>query len=175
MTERKNPWGTEGRQVFKTKGRKLTDKQIAFINEYMVDLNASTACVRAGYQTANGNVLGSQLLAKPAIKEEIAKRQAIKAQKSEVTAEYLIQKLIAIIQREEEQNPQAALRAIELAGKSIAMFKERQEISGPDGKAIEMEQRVSEDANDFTRRISELAKRSGTDGSTVIPFRGGTK
>jgi hypothetical protein len=60
------------------------------------------------------------------------------------------------------------LRAIELAGKSIALWKERQEISGPDGEAIKHEQHIKESVADFTSRISSLAKRGGQ--TNVVEF-----
>ena len=56
--------------------RELTPKQARFIEEYLVDLNATKAAIRAGYsaKTANGHV--GQLLANQAIKAEIDKLKA---------------------------------------------------------------------------------------------------
>lgn len=105
----------------------------------------------------------------PLVREEIAKRLEKRSDKSELTAEYLIQKLLNIIEADETKIPDT-LRAIELAGKSIALWKERQEISGPDGAAIQQEINTKESVADFTRRISGLAKRNGTD--NVVPLRG---
>ena len=117
-------------------------------------------------------------MANPLVVQEINRRNALREVKSEVQAEYLIQKLMQIIARTEEDNPQAALRAIELAGKSIALWKERQEISGPDGEAIKHEQHVKESVADFTSRIKSLSSRAtGTDGAsgkgTVVKFPDG--
>jgi hypothetical protein len=78
-----------------------------------------------------------------------------------------------IIEDTQADNPQACLRAIELAGKSIALWKERQEISGPDGEAIKHEQQVRENVADFTSRIASLAKRNGTSNVLEFPERGG--
>jgi phage terminase small subunit len=59
-------------------GRKLTPKQRLFIKEYLVDLNATQAAIRAGYSVYTANEQGSRLLAnvsiKSAIKEEMDKR-----------------------------------------------------------------------------------------------------
>lgn len=158
-----------------TKGHKITPKMRSFIDEYMVDLNATKAVIRSSYST-HGNAqacrLAAELMAHPLIKEEIGKRLDKKTQKVEVRAEYLINKLMNIVENTEEDNPQAAIRALELLGKSIALWKERQEISGVDGEAIKHEQHVKESVADFTSRISRLAQRNGTDGANVIPIRG---
>lgn len=144
------------------RGRKLTVKQSSFVDHYMTLGVASKACLAAGYNTINPVRQGTELLQNPAIKEEIERRRVARMEKSEVTVEYLTQKLLEIIAKEQDENPQAALRAIELAGKSIAMFKERQEISGPDGEAIRInEQRVQEEADAFKSRIASMAKRGG--------------
>lgn len=157
----------------KGKGSKLSHKMQMFVDEYIVDLNASKACVRAGYATNNPNRLGTDLLRHPLVIKAIDEKLAKRRERMEIKADYLINKLINIIEATEEDNPQAALRAIELAGKSIALWKERQEISGPDGGAIEMEQRLKEDVADFTSKLSRLAQSTGTAGVVKFPDRKG--
>lgn len=170
----------EGRTESKAyKGRKLTPKMLTFIDAYFgeANFNALKAMELSAYQNSNkvaAHEHASQLMQHPLIIAEIKRRHDLRAQKSEVKAEYLINKLMQIIEAEQETNPQAALRAIELAGKSIALWKERQEISGVDGEAIKHEQHVKESVADFTSRIASLAQRSGQDGATVVPFTRGT-
>lgn len=151
------------------KGAKLSHRMIRFVDEFMVDMNGSAAVARAGFKTQNPNRRATELLNHPLIKKEIDRRMEKKQQNSEVRAEYLINKLIKIIEATEDDNPQAALRAIELAGKSIALWKERQEISGPDGQAIEVEQRTQKDVEDFKGRIASIASRGGEGGVTKFP------
>lgn len=110
----------------------------------------------------------------PQVKAEIDRRLKARSdrieeqmtQTIEVTPDRLISKLFQIIEAEQERNPNAALRAIELAGKSIALWKERQELSGPDGTAIQHEQHVKESVADFTSKLEQLKSRgnSGGDG-----------
>lgn len=50
---------------------KLTPKQRRFVEEYCVDFNATQAAVRAGYSERTARAIGSENLAKPAIKAEI--------------------------------------------------------------------------------------------------------
>lgn len=158
------------------KGRKLTPKMESFINAYFSDanFNAVEAVRKSDYNSKQApHIMAGQLMAHPLISREIEKRLEKRRQKSEVKAEILIQKLMEIIDRTEENNPNAALRAIELAGKSIALWKERQEISGPDGEAIKHEQRVRENVTDFTSRIASLATRAGKSNVVELPVRRG--
>lgn len=145
----------------KGKGSKLSAKMQLFISEYLVDLNATEAVKRAGYKSKDPNRLGTELLRHPLIKEQIDAAMEKRIEVNEVKADYLINKLISIIERTEKGNPSACLRAIELAGKSIALWKERQEISGPDGGAIKTEQKIKEDVDAFTSSLARLARRNG--------------
>lgn len=162
--------------------RKLTPKMLSFIDAYFgeANFNATKAYQLSAYEkrstskaTLDKNV--SELMAKPLIRDEIKRRLAQRQQQQEVKAEYLIQKLMQIIEKTQEENPQAALRAIELAGKSIALWKDRQEISGPDGEAIKHEQQVKESVADFTNRLKSLTSRVASEDAregagTVVEF-----
>lgn len=156
----------------KGKGSKLGPKMERFVEEYLVDLNASEAVIRAGYKTRNKNRMGAELLRHPLVKAAIDERIDARRERMELTADYVLTKLVAIVEDTERGNPQAALRGLELLGKHLGLYKDRQEISGPDGGAIEMEQRVKEDVADFTSRLSSLAKRQGTSGVVEFPKSG---
>ena len=156
----------------KGKGSKLSPKMERFVEEYLIDLNASEAVLRAGYKTRNQNRIATDLLQHPLVEAEIKKRTEARREKSELKAEYLINKLIALIESPTTKDSDT-LRAIELAGKSIALWKERQEISGPDGEAIRTEQKVQEDAADFTRKLSRLASSGGAGEVVSFPNRRG--
>lgn len=160
------------------RGTKLTPKMLSFINAYMGEAkgNGLEAMRLSDYQCKTAHSLHqtyAELMNHPLVKAEIERRQLRKEQESGVKAEYLIAKLLAIIEDTQTENPQAALRAIELAGKSIALWRERQELSGPDGEAIKHEQQVKESVAQFTSRISSLIKRSGTDNVIELPKRRG--
>jgi phage terminase small subunit len=74
----------------------LTDKQAAFVNEYVVDLNATQAAKRAGYSTDTARVIGSQLLAKPEIASAIAEAQKARSERTGVTADRVVTELAKI-------------------------------------------------------------------------------
>lgn len=147
----------------KGKGSKLSDKQRLFVDEYLVDLNGSQAVLRAGYVTTSPNRIATDLLRHPLVRKEIEKRQEERVARTALSQDFVINKLIAIVEDTEKGNPQAALRGLELLGKHLAMFRERQEISGPDGAAIEYQQKVKEDAADFASAISRLIERGRKD------------
>lgn len=154
------------------KGKKLTLKMVEFVDLYMIHMNATKAVELGSYKTINPARHAADLMQHPLIRAEIEKRLAIRSEKSVVEAEYLIQKLFKIVDNDEIKTSDQ-LRAIELLGKVIALWKERQEISGPDGEAIRHEQNVRESVDDFTTRIAGLAKRNTVPGTdNVIPFNG---
>lgn len=155
------------------RGHKLTPKMIEFIDLYMVHMSPTKAVELSSYKVKDANRHAAELMQHPLIIEEIKRRMTLRSEKHELTAEFLITKLINIVNTNEADNPNTALRGIELLGKSIALWKERQEISGPDGAAIKHEQTIKENASDFTSRISGLAKRAGTAESNVVPIRRG--
>lgn len=67
--------------------RELTPKQAKFIAEYLVDLNASAAAVRAGYSAKFSNSNAPKLLQNPAIAAALTAAQADLAKRVEVTQE----------------------------------------------------------------------------------------
>lgn len=57
---------------------KLTAKQQRFCDEYLIDLNATQAAIRAGYSPKTARMIANENLTKPYIKEYIEKRMAEK-------------------------------------------------------------------------------------------------
>ena len=141
----------------------LTERQRRFCEEYLVDLNATQAVLRAGYKTKYPNRIGFQLMENAAVRIAIDGLRAARADKSlDVTKDFVllgIQK--AIRKAEESNNTNAMLRGYELLARHLGMFIERTEISGPDGEAIKMEQKVKEDVADFKSKLARLASVGG--------------
>lgn len=70
----------------------LTAKQKLFVKEYMVDLNATQAAIRAGYSAKTAEAIGFENLRKPNIAEAIKAAQDKRAAKVEITAEMVMQR-----------------------------------------------------------------------------------
>lgn len=75
---------------------KLTDKQKEFVRQYLVDLNATQAAIRAGYSERTASRIGPQLLGKTCVREAIEKAQAKRAQRVEITADRVVAELAKI-------------------------------------------------------------------------------
>lgn len=75
---------------------KLTPKQRRFIDEYLIDLNATQAAIRAGYSEKTAYSIGVQLLKKLEIQAEIQKRRNRLQNKLEIAQERVLQELAAI-------------------------------------------------------------------------------
>jgi phage terminase small subunit len=71
----------------------LTAKQMAFVGEYLVDLNATKAATRAGYSAKNADKIGPELLGKTRVAEAISAAQAARAAKLEIKAEDVLRRL----------------------------------------------------------------------------------
>lgn len=74
----------------------LTDKQEMFCREYLVDLNATQAAIRAGYSEKTANEQGAQNLAKLSIAERIAELKLERNEAVKVDAEYVLRRLVEI-------------------------------------------------------------------------------
>ena len=75
---------------------KLTNKQKRFCQEYLIDLNATKAAIRAGYCKKNARQIGSENLTKLDIQQEIKRLMDARAKKTEITAEQVLRELAKI-------------------------------------------------------------------------------
>ncbi|AGY47923.1 terminase small subunit [Bacillus phage poppyseed] len=75
---------------------RLTPKQQMFVKEYLIDLNATQAALRAGYSAKTAKQTGTENLSKPIIQAEIQKHMNNRAEKIDVSADRILQELAAI-------------------------------------------------------------------------------
>jgi phage terminase small subunit len=71
----------------------VTDKQQRFIEEYLVDLNATQAAIRAGYSEDTAYSIGWENLKKPEISAAIEEAQKARAQRTEINADWVLKRL----------------------------------------------------------------------------------
>lgn len=71
----------------------LNERQLAFVREYQVDLNATRAAVRAGYSVKAARAYGSVLLNNPLVKAAIDIVRAKSAKRTEVKADQVVREL----------------------------------------------------------------------------------
>ena len=141
----------------------LTEKQRRFCEEFLKDLNATQAVVRAGYDTKYPNRIAFQLMENPAIRIAIDAIRSERNKSTDVTKDFVLQAIMKTIrQAEADGNHNAVLRGLEMLAKHLGMFIDRTEISGPDGKEIEIKQKkVKEEADSFIDLIDRTAKNLG--------------
>src|SRR4051812_5246742 len=106
----------------------LTPKQQRFVAEYLIDLNATQAAIRAGYSEKTAEQGAAQLLRNIKVRTAVDAAIAKRAGKLEITAEKVLRDIEdARAGAMNEGQFSAAIRAAELHGKHIGMFVERTE------------------------------------------------
>lgn len=131
----------------------LTPKQQRFVEEYLIDLNATQAAIRAGYSEKTAQEIGSENLSKPMVAKAIAEAQEKLSNKAQVTVEMVVQGLLNEAKDLSDGSTQSArVSAWAHLGKHLGMFKDKIEHSGK----IEISD-ISDDALD--KRIQELESK----------------
>ncbi len=74
----------------------LTEKQQRFVDEYLIDLNATQAAIRAGYSVRTANEQGARLLANVSIQNNISKRMAERSRRTGVNQDRVVIELAKI-------------------------------------------------------------------------------
>lgn len=121
----------------------LTPRQQRFVDEYLIDLNATQAAIRAGYAENSARVTAARLLTKADICAAVSEAQNKRAAKLELTHEWVLSKLVENLNRAMQAEPvlnsagmptgeytyqgTVANRALELIGKHLGSFPDRHE------------------------------------------------
>ncbi len=128
---------------------KLTAKQRRFCDEYLIDLNATQAAIRAGYSEKNARNIASENLAKPNIKAYIDERMTEKESQLIATQDEVLKYLTSVLRGEsqsteivvegtgdgcseartlkKEPSEKDRLRAAELLGKRYGLYTDKVE------------------------------------------------
>lgn len=126
----------------------MTAKQKRFCQEYLIDLNATQAAIRAGYSEKTAKDIGCENLAKPNIKKYIDEQlKQIKTEKI-ADAQEVLEYLTSVMRGEQKEqvalltgegvqdlvqkdvSAKDRLKAAELIGKRYALFTEKVELQG---------------------------------------------
>ena len=112
----------------------LTPKQARFVEEYLIDLNATQAAIRAGYSAKTANEQGAQLLAKLSIRQAVAEAQVIRSKRTEITQDEVIQGLKKEATLEGEGSSHSArVSAWAHLGKHLGIFTDNLNLGGSVG------------------------------------------
>ena len=117
----------------------LTPKQQRFVEEYLIDLNATQAAIRAGYSEKTAYSVGHENLKKPEIQKAIQEAQEILSNKTQLTVDMVVNGLLKEAQDYAEGSTQSArVSAWAHLGKHLGMFTEKVQHSGPDGGPVQV-------------------------------------
>lgn len=131
---------------------KMTAKQQRFCDEYLIDLNATQAAIRAGYSERTAGTIGNENMQKPAIRAYINERMAEK-EKSLIADQDEILKYLTAVMRGKSQSTEIVvegtgegcseartmqkepsekdrLKAAELLGKRYGLYTEKMDVEG---------------------------------------------
>jgi len=98
--------------------RELTVRQQRFIDEYMLDFNATAAAKRAGYSAKSAHQRGYELVHNPEVAARIKKRGASDAEVLGITREWILAELRDLLEQAKENGKLGpANRALELLAK----------------------------------------------------------
>ncbi|WP_333571326.1 terminase small subunit [Sphingomonas sp.] len=71
----------------------LTPKQQRFVEEYLIDLNATQAAIRAGYSQQTAHAIGHENLSKPEVTAAIAEAKADRSERTRIDAAWVLTRL----------------------------------------------------------------------------------
>lgn len=136
----------------------LTAKQKRFISEYLIDLNATQAAIRAGYSASSAQQIGAENLLKPVVAEAVKKAMEKREKRAELSQDEVIQdlrelrdicmgrkaaKVTKFVKSGGDEapieieayvlEPASANKALELLGKHMKMFTEKVDHMSSDG------------------------------------------
>lgn len=148
----------------------MTEKQKRFVDEYLIDLNATQAAVRAGYSAKTAKQIGQENLTKPDLRdyidEQLKKLHDEKTADAKEVIEYLTSVMrgqstaeIVVVEGEGEgcsaartmkkaPDEKERLRAAELLGKRFGIFTDKAEIN----------------ANITSEKLADVFKQIGGEG-----------
>ena len=78
----------------------LTDRQRRFVDEHLIDANATQAAMRAGYSRRTARAQGSRLLTNADIRREIERRSAALSERARIDAAWVLRRLAIEAERE---------------------------------------------------------------------------
>lgn len=107
---------------------KLTAKQQRFCDEYLIDLNATQAAIRAGYSEASARQMGTQNMSKPSVKKYIDDRMAEKESELIADQDEVLKYLTSVMRGKSK----SSVVVIESTGDFMSMAREMQK--APDEK-----------------------------------------
>ena len=114
----------------------LTPKQQRFVTEYIIDLNATQAAIRAKYSTKTAGSMGQRLLKNVEIQKAVQEAMNKRAAATEITAERVLKEIasMALLPIDDPKVVVGIVKAsdknksLEMLGRHLGMFTDRLEV-----------------------------------------------
>jgi uncharacterized Zn-finger protein len=115
----------------------MTPRQQRFVDEYLVDLNATRAAVRAGYSARTAEQQGARLLGNVKVAAAVQAALEARSDRIQISQDDVLRGLHREATLTGEGSSHAArVSAWSLLGKHLGMFVERRQQLGEDGQAV---------------------------------------
>ena len=146
---------------------KLTKKQKRFCDEYLVDLNATQAAIRAGYSQRTAQEQSSRLLSNVMVQEYIQQRKADRIKRTEITQDFVLSELMAIA----SVNATDYARVVEKYATALIDGVETQlyDAEGNPVKYRTVEPLLTEELTETQKKALRVIKK-GRDGFEIQPY-----
>lgn len=139
----------------------MTPKQKAFVDEYLIDLNATQAAIRAGYSSKNADKIGHELLGKTRVSESISQAMAERSRRTGINQDRVIRELakIAFVNASDVIDPEDASVLVDAAREDLACIQsvKVKQMTGEKGDMTEREVKLA----DKLRALELLGKHLG--------------
>ena len=104
----------------------LTGKQKQFVLEYLIDLNATEAAIRAGYSRKSAYSIGFENLRKPEVEAAIQQATKERGERTEINADYVLRTIRETVEGcKQTGNANGVLKGCELLGRHLKLFTEK--------------------------------------------------
>lgn len=110
-----------------SKQAKLTEKQKRFCEEYLIDLNATQAAIRARYSVKTAEQISARLLRNVKVQKYIENLRKEQSERTGITSDTVLKELEKIALTDTEISGKEKIKALELLGKHLGMFGESRE------------------------------------------------
>lgn len=146
---------------------KMTEKQQRFCDEYLIDLNATQAAIRAGYSEKRASEQAYQLLQKTTVQEYIQQRKLDRSARTEITQDFVLAELMAIA----SVNATDYARIVEKHATALVdgMQVKLYDASGNPVMYRTVEPILTEELTDVQKKALSVIKQ-GRDGFEIKPY-----
>lgn len=146
---------------------KLTERQQRFCDEYLIDLNATQAAIRAGYKEKYAHTNATKLLQNTTVQEYIQTKKAERSKRTEITQDFVLRELyeIATVKATDYARVVEKRATAEVEGVLVPLYD-------PDGNPLmyrTVEPVLTEELTEQQKKALSVIKK-GRDGFEIKPY-----